>query len=136
MQTKLTPSQVELTIFFSEKEAIDEVCLDLINEGYFNQKFWNTIRTHVHSLDNNNQIGRRLSAFVGFYNCGREYRLLGILMEVRNTPLKQEIRILDGLIKKGKKGLSQNCQYVVQSNPLALVFLVKFGHFADSLIPL
>ena len=61
-----------------DKEAIDKVRFNLIDEDYFSQKFWNTIRTHVHSLDNNNQIGRRLSAFVGFYN-SNGYRLLGII---------------------------------------------------------
>ena len=61
-----------------DKEAIDKVRLNLIDEDYFSQKFWNTIRTHVHSLDNNNQIGRRLSAFVGFYN-SNGYRLPGII---------------------------------------------------------
>ena len=135
-----TPSQAELNNFFSEKEAIDEVCLDLINEGYFNQKFWNTIRTHVHSLDNNNQIGRRLSAFVGFYNCNG-YRLLGIISY--GSP-SYALKARDSHIgwtrdlKKEKRDYLVNLSVCCPTQPFGFSFLGgKFlAYFADSLIPL
>ena len=137
---EVTPSQVELNNFFSEKEAIDEVCLDLINEGYFNQKFWNTIRTHVHSLDNNNQIGRRLSAFVGFYNCNG-YRLLGIISF--GSP-SYALKARDSHIgwtrdlKKEKRDYLVNLSVCCPTQPFGFSFLGgKFlAYFADSLIPL
>ena len=137
---EVTPSQVELNNFFSEKEAIDEVCLDLINEGYFNQKFWNTIRTHVHSLDNNNQIGRRLSAFVGFYNCNG-YRLLGIISF--GSP-SYALKARDSHIgwtrdlKKEKRDYLVNLSVCCPTQPFGFNFLGgKFlAYFADSLIPL
>ena len=37
---EVTPSLAELNNFFVDKEAIDEVCLNLIDEDIFSQKFW------------------------------------------------------------------------------------------------
>ncbi len=137
---EVTPSLVELNNFFSDGEAIDKVCLDLINEDYFNQKFWNTIRTHVHSLDNNNQIGRRLSAFVGFYNCNG-YRLLGIISY--GSP-SYALKARDAHIgwttdlRKEKRDFLVNLSVCCPTQPFGFNFLGgKFlAYFADSLIPL
>ena len=76
--TQAIPDASELLEFFSTKNWLDGICLNLIDQDYFNQKFWNAARTYIHSLDNNNQIGRKLSAFVGFHN-RNGYRLLGII---------------------------------------------------------
>ena len=136
---KVTPSLSELNNFFSEGMAFENVCLDLVDENYFNQKFWNTVRTHVHSLDNNNQVGRRLSAFVGFYN-NNGYRLLGIIsygspsyaLKARDSHIgwTKELR-------ETKRDYLVNLSVCCPTQPFGFSFLGgKFlACFADKLIP-
>ncbi len=137
---KVIPSLIELNNFFSESSAIDKVSLDLIDENYFSQKFWNTVRTHIHSIDNNNQIGRRLSAFVGFYN-SNGYRLLGIIsygspsyaLKARDSHVGWTKELRDG-----KRDHLINLSVCCPTQPFGFSFLGgKFlAYFADQLIPL
>ena len=137
---EVTPSLTELNNFFVDKEAIDKVRFNLIDEDYFSQKFWNTIRTHVHSLDNNNQIGRRLSGFVGFYN-SNGYRLLGIIsygspsyaLKARDSHIGWATDL-----REEKRDYLVNLSVCCPTQPFGFNFLGgKFlAYFADSLIPL
>ncbi len=136
---EVTPSLLELKNFFSENIAIDKVCLDLVDENYFNQQFWNTVRTHIHSIDNNKQVGRRLSAFVGFHN-SNGYRLLGIIsygspsyaLKARDAHVgwTKELR-------EGKRDHLVNLSVCCPTQPFGFSFLGgKFlACFADQLIP-
>ena len=134
-----TPHLSELEEFFSTSDAIDKVSLNLIDKDYFNQKFWNTIRTQVHSLDNNNQIGRRLSAFVGFYNING-YRLLGIISY--GSP-SYAVKARDMHIgwntetRKEKRDFLVNLTVCCPTQPFGYSFLGgKFlACFSDNLIP-
>jgi len=136
---EVTPSLLELKTFFSESIAIDKVCLDLVDKNYFNQKFWNTVRTHIHSIDNNKQIGRRLSAFVGFHN-SNGYRLLGIISY--GSP-SYAIKARDSHVgwtkelREEKRDHLVNLSVCCPTQPFGFSFLGgKFlACFADQLIP-
>ena len=74
----LLPSHEELVEFFSLKDADKKfIITDDKSDKELDSRMWNTVKTCIHSQENETGPGRNLNGFVGFEN-KKGYRLLGV----------------------------------------------------------